>query len=160
MKAQDTTPSSQSAPETDYERRVRQEIHRHPAENEPDPDPEEEQQTEGKPKKRKWVFLKHLFTGTILVQENVTKRYLYLGGIAVMFFVSIAVLFLSLQLDLTCTNLEREVRVLRAKAVTMESRRYHRTTHTAIVNQLRQAGSALKDPDLPPRVLHEEAENR
>lgn len=152
MIAQDTTPTPQPAPETDYERRVRQEIHRHPAETPAEPDPGEEEE---QPKKRRWVFLKHLFTGTILVQENVTKRYLYLWGIAVMFFISIAVLFLSLQLDLSCSSLEREVRVLRAKAVNMESRRYHRTTHTAIVNQLRRAGSALKDPDLPPRVLHE-----
>ncbi len=155
--------------ETEFERRVRLEVHRHTDIDEEDSQeaeiPREEPPKEPKndtrleedqprPRKRRRASTaRQLLTGSILIREDISKYYRYLWGIAAMCFVSIFVMFLALQCDVKCSRLEREVRVLRARAITMESRRFHQTTHTAIVRELEARKIPLRTPEKPARQL-------
>lgn len=162
-------PDPATRQETEYERRVRLEVRRH-TDDEPDNGPDDEEPRRPEPprepkndtlfeeeepprKRRRPSTARQLLTGSILIREDFSKYYHYLWGIAAMFFVSIFVMFLALQCDLRCSDLEREVRVLRARAAVMESRRFHLTTHTAIVRELEARNIRLRTPDIPARRL-------
>ncbi len=165
-------PESDTAPreETEYERRVRLEVHRHTDENPFREDTDEAPREEDTPKdpkndtrleedqprvrkRRRASTARQLLTGSILIREDISKYYRYLWGIAAMCFVSIFVMFLALQCDVKCSRLEREVRILRARAIIMESRRFHQTTHTAIVRELEARNIPLRTPERPARKL-------
>ena len=94
-----------------------------------------------------------LFSGTILVREGVSKYYPYMLTIAGMFFLSIMVMFWSLHLDMRYTRLERDVQKLRERSIRLQEQRYQRTTHSAIVEQLRARGIELYDPQAPGEII-------
>ena len=160
------TDPAQQPLESNHDRRVREEIRRH-TDREECADQKSERTTEEPPSGNTpsdetskqlphWIDVTvKLLSGTILLSEGITQYYRYLWGIAAMFFVSIFVLFLSLQLDLRCSSLEREVRILRAKQTMLESRRYKETTHTAIVEKLHRHQLKLSDPKEPARKIEE-----
>lgn len=89
-----------------------------------------------------------IFSGTIL-GEGVAKYYPYLLTVAGMFFLSIAVMFWSLHLDMKFSRMEREVKMLRERSMRLEEQRFRRTTHSAIVERLRERGIDLRDPSAP-----------
>lgn len=93
------------------------------------------------------------FSGTILVREGISKYYPYMLSIAGMFFLSIAVMFTALHLDMKYTRLEREVQILRERSIRLQEQRYSRTTHSAIVERLRERGIDLGDPSAPGEII-------
>ena len=99
------------------------------------------------------LFRSQLFSGTILVREGVSKYYPYMLTIAGMFFLSIMVMFWSLHLDMRYTRLERDVQKLRERSIRLQEQRYQRTTHSAIVEQLRARGIELYDPQAPGEII-------
>lgn len=104
-------------------------------------------------RRRRASTLWQLFSGTILVREGVSKYYPYMLSIAGMFFLSIVVMFMALHLDMKYTRLEREVQVLRERSIRLQEQRYRRTTHSAVVEELRRRGIELYDPPAPGEVI-------
>ena len=85
--------------------------------------------------------------------SGVSKYYPYMLTIAGMFFLSIMVMFWSLHLDMRYTRLERDVQKLRERSIRLQEQRYQRTTHSAIVEQLRARGIELYDPQAPGEII-------
>ena len=81
------------------------------------------------------------------------RYYPYMLSIAGMFFLSIAVMFTALHLDMKYTRLEREVQILRERSIRLQEQRYSRTTHSAIVERLRERGIDLSDPSAPGEII-------
>ncbi len=144
---------AQRAQEAEFARRVRREvlrIERGEAEEEIRADLEREaaekaeaEERERRERRRRASTFWQLFSGTILVREGISKYYPYMLSIAGMFFLSIAVMFTALHLDMKYTRLEREVQILRERSIRLQEQRYSRTTHSAIVERLRERGIDL-----------------
>ena len=96
-----------------------------------------------------------LFSGNILVNRNVTENYRYFAAIAAMCFVSIAVMFTALHADLKYSRMEREVQLLRERSIRLQEQLHRRTTHAAIVDELRRRGIDLQDPRKPKAVVED-----
>ncbi len=97
--------------------------------------------------------LRGLLTGNVLRQEWLVSNYRYPLLISGIFLLSIIVLFWALRLDMTYTRTEREVQLLREKAVRLQEQRSRQTTHSAIVERLRERGIPLKDPVEPGELI-------
>ena len=97
--------------------------------------------------------LRGLLTGNILRQEWLTGHYRYPLIIAGVFLLSIIVMFWSLRLDMTLTREQREVQLLREKAVRLREQRNRITTHSAVVEELKRRGIPLVDPVEPHQKL-------
>ena len=111
------------------------------------------EERERRERRRRSSTFWQLFSGTILVREGVSKYYPYMLTIAGMFFLSIMVMFWSLHLDMRYTRLERDVQKLRERSIRLQEQRYQRTTHSAIVEQLRARGIELYDPQAPGEII-------
>lgn len=159
------TPEEQARREQEEEfaRRVRREVRRmERGEAEEDIRADEEREAEERAeaeererreRRRRSSTFWQLFSGTILVREGVSKYYPYMLTIAGMFFLSIMVMFWSLHLDMRYTRLERDVQKLRERSIRLQEQRYQRTTHSAIVEQLRARGIELYDPQAPGEII-------
>ena len=105
----------------------------------------EAEERENKERRRRASLVRQFFTGTILVREGVSRSYPYMLCMAVMLFASIFVMFMALRLDMRHTELEREVQKLRERSIRLEEERFRTTTHSAIVERLRQRNIPLYD---------------
>lgn len=94
-----------------------------------------------------WFYI--LFSGIFLAKEIFRESYGYLGAIAVMFFISIIVMFSMLNVDMKYNRLDREVELLRERVVRMQEQVYGETTHSAVQQHLRERGIELYDPLQP-----------
>lgn len=153
----------QKAEEEEFARRVRREVRRiesGEADLEMEREREEEQvlrqiqQAELEREKRRAASpFRGFFTGGILRQEWFAGNYRYPLIIAAVFLVSIAVMFWSLTLDMTLSQTERDVRLLRERAVRVAEERNRHTSHSAIVQKLKERGIELHDPEEPNIVV-------
>ena len=108
-----------------------------------------------KPKKNRGTAFWQLISGTILLHEGLSQYYRYMLWIAVLFFASIAVMFMTLHLDRRYAELETQVRVLRAKATLLEEERCRKTTYTSIFNELKKRNIDLLPREKPWHELTE-----
>ncbi|HIW65391.1 MAG TPA: hypothetical protein H9879_04045 [Candidatus Alistipes intestinipullorum] len=149
--------------EEEFARRVRREVRRMER-GEADDDIRADEEAEAaeraeriarqrRDRRRRSSMLWQLFSGSILVREGVSKYYPYMLTIAGMFFLSIMVMFWSLHLDRRFSRLDREVQMLRERSIRLQEQRYQRTTHSAIVEQLRARGIELRDPVAPGEII-------
>ncbi|WP_288864502.1 FtsL-like putative cell division protein [uncultured Alistipes sp.] len=113
----------------------------------------EAEERENKERRRRASLVRQFFTGTILVREGVSRSYPYMLCMAVMLFASIFVMFMALRLDMRHTELEREVQRLRERSIRLEEERFRTTTHSAIVERLRQRNIPLYDPPAPGETI-------
>lgn len=113
----------------------------------------EAEERENKERRRRASLVRQFFTGTILVREGVSRSYPYMLCMAVMLFASIFVMFMALRLDMRHTELEREVQKLRERSIRLEEERFRTTTHSAIVERLRQRNIPLYDPPAPGETI-------
>lgn len=111
---------------------------------------EEEERRE---RKRRASLVRQFLTGTILVREGASRYYVYMICISAMFFVSIAVMFFGLGLDMYHSELVREVQLLRERSLRLEEQRFRATTHAAIVARLRERNILLCEPPAPGEVI-------
>lgn len=154
---------AQRAQEAEFARRVRREvlrIERGEAEEEIRADLEREaaekaeaEERERRERRRRASTFWQLFSGTILVREGISKYYPYMLSIAGMFFLSIAVMFTALHLDMKYSRLYREVQMLRERSTRLQEQRFRHTTHSAILEELRRRGIDLYDPVVPGEIL-------
>ena len=107
---------------------------------------------EGESRKR-FKLMRQIVLGTILNADSVRENYRHVIAIAVMLFVSILMLFSSLDSYLRYTKLKDEVHLLRERAIRMSEQRYEHSSHSAIVRRLRERGIKLEDPSEPHEIL-------
>ena len=141
--------------EAELARKIRREvvrIQRGEADEELREDAEREE-AEERERKRASSTIRQLISGTILLRKEASEAYPYLLSIAGMFFLSIVVMFWSLHLDRRYSQLEREVQMLRERSVRLQQQRFRVTTHSAVVEQLRQRGIELYDPTIPGEII-------
>ena len=159
------TPEEQARRDEEAElaRRIRREVlrvQRGEADEEIRRDEEEEagrraaeEDRERRERRRRASALWQLFSGSILVREGSAEYYRYLICIAAMFFLSIVVMFSALHLDMRYSRVEREVQLLRERSIRLEEQRYRRTTHSAVVERLRERGIELQDALTPSEII-------
>lgn len=140
----------------EFRRRVRREVRRiqsgdadedieRDIEEEEDQRREQEEQEKSKRKRRSRLFWQ-FFSGNILINKSVADNYRYFAAIAVMCFISIAVMFMSLYADLRYSRLERDVQLVRERSVRLQEQLYNSTTHAAIKEELKRRNIPLQDP--------------
>lgn len=105
---------------------------------------EEEKAAREKRRQSNWLWL--LLSGTIVLRSGVGEYYRYAICIAAMFLLSIFSIFNALRLDMRFTRTERETQLLRERSIRLQERRYQRTTHSAVVEALRERGIDLYEP--------------
>ena len=94
-----------------------------------------------------WEFICSLFTGEVIINRSVSKGYQFLLGIAVVFLVSIWMLFFSLHRQIHENRLRTEVKLLSEKALRYREQLIRQTTHSAILNEANRRGMELYDPE-------------
>ena len=147
----------------EFRRRVRREVLRMQS-GEADEDIERDQEdieqeqaqaeaeAEQKRKHRSRLFWQ-LFSGNILVNKSVADNYRYFIAIAVMCFISIAVMFMVLYADLNYSRLERDLQLVRERSIRLQEQLYSRTTHAAVKQELQRRGIPLQDPNKATEVV-------
>lgn len=113
----------------------------------------EREAEEARARRRESSLWRQLFSGRILVHDTVRENYRYIGVIAVMFFVSIMMLFLSLRLDIRYARLNTEVQLLHERSIRLQEQCYRRSSHSAVVESMRERGLELYDPLRPNEVI-------
>lgn len=117
---------------------------------------EEEQQAleEKKSKRPRWVmWINSVVTGDILLAEEVKRVYTLLTMLGVIFFASIATIFGSLQRDMRYRELEKEVALLKERAIRTSEECYRHSSHSAILRKLKERGIEIEDPKTQPKIL-------
>ena len=116
---------------------------------------EEEQALEEKRAKRhRWMmWINGVVTGDILLAEEVKRVYVLLTMLGVIFFASIATIFGSLQRDMRYRALEKEVALLKERAIRTSEECYRHSSHSAILRKLKDRGIEIEDPKTQPKIL-------
>ncbi|MFI3302299.1 MAG: FtsL-like putative cell division protein [Rikenellaceae bacterium] len=94
-----------------------------------------------------------LISGNILVNQGVSRYYPHMIAVVAMFFLSIMVMFYSLHQDMRYSRLDREVQLLRERSLRMQSDRYQRSSHSAIMEQLERRGIKLEEAVAPSTLI-------
>ncbi len=113
----------------------------------------EREAEEERQRKRSASLWRQIFSGRILVHDTVRENYRYVGIIATMFFASIVVLFWTLSLDIRHARLSTEVQLLHERSIRLQEQCYRRSSHSAIVESLRERGLELYDPLRPNEII-------
>lgn len=116
---------------------------------------ERERALEEKQSKRpRWMGVAlGVITGDILLAHAAKRVYALLTILGIIFFTSIATIFASLHSDLRCNKLEKEVALLKERAIRLSEQSYQLTSHTAILRQLESRGIEISDPTSQPKLL-------
>ncbi len=104
-------------------------------------------------RRRKASTFWQIFSGTILVREEMSHSYPYLLSVAIMFLLNISVVFMALYTDMKYMRIEREVQVLRERSIRWQERRFRCTTHSAVTEELHRRGIELYDPVAPSEII-------
>lgn len=114
---------------------------------------EERKKAERMERKRKASAFWQLISGNILVNRGVSRYYPHMISVAAMFFVSIAVMFFALHMDMRYSRLERDVQLLRERSLRFQSQRYQQSSHSAILEQLQKRGIVLEEAVAPSTLI-------
>lgn len=116
---------------------------------------EEEQAVEAQKRKKSKLIMKieSLVTGDILLAENANRAYQLLMLLGFIFLLSIFTIFGAFQRDLHRNTLQKEVALLKERAIRISEEKMQQTSHSAILRKLNERGIKLNDPKTPPMVL-------
>lgn len=112
-----------------------------------------------KPEKKRGVwgftawFVRGILTGTILLHSDAKRIYNLFILLGAIFLASILTIFSHLQKDLQWSKLHREVEFLRDRATRTAEIRAERTSHSAILRQLKERNINIDDPKTTPSSL-------
>ena len=147
----------------EFRRRVRSEVRRIQS-GEADEDIERDREAEAeaeaaeqaeqhRERKRRSRLSWQLISGSILTSQGVRDIYRYLAVIAVMSFLSIAVMFATLYADLRYSQAERDVQLLRERSIRLQEELHQNSTHQAVREELARRGIDLRDPERTKTVV-------
>ena len=115
---------------------------------------EQEALEERRSKRPRWVvWINSVVTGDILLAEEVKRVYTLLTMLGVIFFASIATIFGSLQRDMRYRELEKEIALLKERAIRTSEECYRHSSHSAILRKLKERGIDIEDPKTQPKIL-------
>lgn len=108
-----------------------------------------------KPKPRQqWLrWLGRSLTGEILISNKVQRLYNIFTVMAILFFFAIFVMFASFHREMQYAALQKEVALLRERAIRSTERRHRESSHSEILRRLQRAGLDLEDPQNQPKIL-------
>ena len=110
--------------------------------------------TKKKRKKPTWVVrLESLATGDILLAEEASRVYNFLFLLGVIFLISIFAMFGTFQQEIKRSELQAEVKILKDEAVRTSEEKVKHTSHSAILEKLKERGIELEDPTATPIIL-------
>ena len=115
----------------------------------------EQQREEARKRLKRSRLVWQLFSGNILVSGSVAGKYRYFIAIAVMCFISIAVMFAALYADIRYTRVERELQLVRERSIRLQEQLYSRTTHDSLVLELKRRGIELQEPQTTRAVVED-----
>lgn len=98
-------------------------------------------------------FVRSLFTGEVILNPTISKGFDYLFYMAVLFLFSILALFTSLHMQIKENRMAEQTTLLEERAIRTEEQRLRATTHSAIVNALKQRNIELYDAIEPVTVV-------
>ncbi len=113
----------------------------------------EKKRAERMERKRRSSAFWQLLSGNILVNKGVARYYPHMIAVAAMFFLSIVVMFYALHMDMRYSRIERDVQLLREKSLRYQSDRYQRSSHSAIIEQLKLRGIELEEAIAPSTLI-------
>ena len=90
-----------------------------------------------------WQFV----SGNWLVKEGVTESYRYLIMVAVVLFLSVVSIFTALKLDQNYAKGEDNLQLLRERSFHYRKMRFNKTSHSAIVEELKRREIPLIEPN-------------
>ena len=93
------------------------------------------------------------FTGDILTTSKMQKLYKYMWIVAGIYFASILAILVSLQLDINCAALQREVVLLEERAIRTSEECSDHASHSAILKKVKERGLNLYDPKGVPTTI-------
>ncbi|MBQ5843419.1 MAG: hypothetical protein IIW52_00975 [Alistipes sp.] len=105
-------------------------------------------------------FISSLFTGEIIINQSISKGYDYLFYMALLFLISIVTLFSSLHYQITENQLNKEVALLKERAIRIEEQRTKATTHSAIVKLLKERKIELYDTIEPVTIVEKQSNEK
>ncbi len=117
---------------------------------------EEEKANEAKKKRKKagWVAkIESLVTGDILLAEEASRVYNFLILLGVIFLISIFAIFGTFQQEIKRSDVQAEVELLKEEAVRTSEERVKCSSHSAILEKLKERDIKLEDPTATPIVL-------
>ena len=117
---------------------------------------EEQKALEEKANKRKprWIYqIESLFTGDILLAEKANRVYSLLTLLGFIFLASIFTIFGTFQQDMRCNKLRKEVAMLKERAIRTSEESIRHSSHSAILDKLRERGIKIEDPNSAPIIL-------
>ena len=114
---------------------------------------EEERQKEVEKRSQKRAKWLRIITGDILLAKEVQRVYILLTLLGAIFFASIMTIFAALKQDLRSNKLQKEIELLKERAIRTSERCYQCTSHSAISNRLKERGIKIEDPKQQPKVL-------
>lgn len=115
----------------------------------------ERQEAEERERKRSQSLVRGLVSGSVIGRQWISEHYRYPLMIAGIFLLSIIVMFCALGLDMKYSRREREVQLLRERAIRLQEQRYSRTTHSAILQRLYERNIPLRDPQTPGHIIQD-----
>ncbi len=113
----------------------------------------ERKRAERMERRRKASAFWQLISGNILVNKGVARYYPHMIGVAVLFFLSIMVMFFSLHMDMRYSRLERDVQLLRERSLRFQSERFQQSSNSAIKYQLEKRGIKLEEAVEPSTII-------
>ena len=115
---------------------------------------EEEALAEQKRRKPNWLSqIESIFTGDILLAEEAKRVYNQLTMLGIIFLVSIFTIFGAFQQDWRCNKLQKEVALLKERAIRTSEASIEHSSHSAILRKLKERGIEIEDPKSTPIVL-------
>ena len=115
----------------------------------------ERTEAEERERKRSQSLVRGLVSGSVIGRQWVSEHYRYPLMIAGIFLLSIIVMFCALGLDMKYSRREREVQLLRERAIRLQEQRYSRTTHSAILQRLQERNIPLRDPQTSGHIIQD-----
>ncbi len=113
----------------------------------------ERKRAERMERRRKASAFWQLLSGNILVNKGVARYYPHMIGVAVLFFLSIMVMFYSLHMDMRYSRLDRDVQLLRERSLRFQSERFQQSSNSAIKLQLEKRGIKLEEAVEPSTII-------
>lgn len=115
---------------------------------------EQEAAEERRRRMPQWLLqVESLFTGEILLAEEAKRVYNLLTILGVIFLTSIFTIFGAFQQDWQCNKLQKEVALLKERAIRTSEACIQHTSHSAILGKLKERGINIEDPKSSPIVL-------
>lgn len=92
-------------------------------------------------------------TGDVLLAEEAKRVYNLFTLLGVIFFASIVMIFWSLQQDIRCNKLQKEVSLLKERAIRTSEECFRYSSHSAVLRQLEERGIDIADPKSVPTII-------